>query len=168
MKNVVALLLLTLVVTSDGQPKKKPIDKSVIKTDLPHIGCDVCMKAVSEIYRITNEAREKAPYNNLKEIDIIDTIESICKSDDPKGHWIKLQDIVEEKENGRRYLALEEPGGEAKCARECGMFKIYVCYMYLCVYIYVHKVLFIYIDGFKHILPMMYTHFWKHILRNRI
>jgi hypothetical protein len=137
MKNVVALLLLTLVVISDGQPKKKEIDKSVIKTDLPHIGCDVCMKGVSEIYRITNEARAKAPYNKLKEIDIIDTIESVCKSDNPSGHWIKEQDIVEERENGRRYLALEEPGGEAKCARECGMRQlIYLCAV--CIYVYIH------------------------------
>lgn len=119
MNNILGLLLLIAIVISDG--KKKEIDKSVIKTDLPHIGCDVCMKAVDEIYRITTEARKKAPYNKLDEIVIVETIENVCKADTPSGHWIKINDIVEEKENGRRYLSLEEPGGEAKCGRVCGM-----------------------------------------------
>lgn len=96
------------------------IDKTVLKSDLQHIGCDVCMRSVSVIYDRTEKARSNAPYKKLKEEEIIDVIDKVCAVDTTDGHWMRTLDIEEYRDSGRRYLRLTEPGGFSTCGRECG------------------------------------------------
>lgn len=99
---------------------KYEIDKTVVKTDLPHIGCDVCRLAVAEVYIASEKAREVAPYRKLKEMTIFEIIDKVCAPDGSAGLWTRMYDIVESKEGGRRYLNLVTPGGISTCGRECG------------------------------------------------
>jgi hypothetical protein len=107
----------SFVTTSEG---KYEIDKGVVKSDLAHIGCDVCLQAMSEIYYAAEVAKSKAPYKKLNEMAIFDIIDKICAPDSAGGLWIRTLDITEHKEGGRRYLSLEKPGGMSTCGRECG------------------------------------------------
>lgn len=40
-----------------------------------------------------------------------ETLDSICKSSNPLGEWIKRQDIQKNTNNNENYLYLVEPGG---------------------------------------------------------
>lgn len=111
------ILLITFITISRGIPD---IDKSVIKSDLQHIGCDVCMRSVSLIHDRTEEARSKAPYKKLKEEAIMEVIDNVCDIETENGMWMRMLNIEEYKHNGRRYLRLTEPGGMSTCGRECG------------------------------------------------
>jgi hypothetical protein len=127
MQNVVVVVLATVLLaltvpvaegaTGFGK-KKKPIQE-IHREDLPHIGCSVCKNAVTEVFKIVNERREKAPYKKLDENHIVEVLDNICDPEGTEGSWIRYYDIVEEKENGRRYLELETPGGMGKCKKEC-------------------------------------------------
>ena len=120
--HLVLALALVLAAPSHGAQgfgkKKKPIQE-IHREDLPHIGCSVCKNAVAEVFKIVNERREKAPYKKLDENHIVEVLDNICDPEGTEGSWIRYYDIVEEKENGRRYLELETPGGMGKCKKEC-------------------------------------------------
>lgn len=123
MNLIFALFAVTLVIDRADltvAQKRKELDKTALKNDLPHIGCDVCKRAIEQIYGRTTELRRIAPYNKLEEIQIVDSIEKVCDVETPNGQWVRRLDIGEVKENGRKYLTLTEPGGTAKCGRECG------------------------------------------------
>ena len=111
------ILLFTFISITKGIPD---IDKSVIKSDLQHIGCDVCMRSVSMIHDRTEEARSKAPYKKLKEEAIMEVIDKVCDVETENGIWMRMLNIEEYKYNSRRYLRLTEPGGMSTCGRECG------------------------------------------------
>ena len=110
-------ILGAVVILSEG---KYEIDKTVLKTDLPHIGCDVCRLAVAEVYLASEKAREVAPYRKLKEMTIFEIIDKVCVPDGAAGLWMRTLDIVERRDSGRRYLSLVTPGGISTCGRECG------------------------------------------------
>ena len=115
---IITLFLIgSLITTSEG---KYDIDKGVVKSDLAHIGCDVCLEAMSEIYHAAEVAKSKAPYKKLTEMAIFEIIDKICAPDGAGGLWIRTLDITERREGGRRYLSLEKPGGMSTCGKECG------------------------------------------------
>ena len=114
---LLSCVLGAVVILSEG---KYEIDKTVVKTDLPHIGCDVCRLAVAEVYIASEKARDIAPYRKLKEMTIFEIIDKVCAPDGSAGLWTRMYDIVESKEGGRRYLNLVTPGGISTCGRECG------------------------------------------------
>ena len=116
-----ALLFLVVVSSiTDRSEGAYEIDKTVVKADLAHIGCDVCLKATEQIYSASEVARSKAPYRKLNEMTIFEIIDKVCTPDESGGLWMRAYDIVERKQNGRRYLSLEAPGGMSTCGRECG------------------------------------------------
>ena len=109
---------------------------------IPYIACDVCLKAVNELYRLTVESRDKAFKHRLEEVSIVEHMENICKPDNATaGKWIRRQDIVSESGwtcrwqsqllihvdhhrvclsvPGSHLLRLIEPGGVSKCKEEC-------------------------------------------------
>lgn len=69
--------------------------------------------------RLTDEARESAPYKKIDELKINDIIDGICNADGKQGVWIRKLDVVETSIDGKNYLSLSEPGGVAKCGKEC-------------------------------------------------
>ena len=121
---LVTLTLLLAVACSVCQgatgfgPKKKKIPE-VLRDDLPHIGCSVCNAVVEATYNIIADRREKAPYKKLDELKIVEVLDTVCNPQGPEGKWIRMVDIVEVKQGGRRYLELETPGGMGKCDKEC-------------------------------------------------
>lgn len=116
--SLISLFLIgSFINTSEG---KYEIDKGVVKSDLAHIGCDVCLEAMAQIYYAAEVAKSKAPYKKLNEMAIFDIIDKICAPDSSGGLWIRTLDITEHKEGGRRYLSLEKPGGMSTCGKECG------------------------------------------------
>ena len=96
------------------------VDKTVLKSDLPYIGCDVCMLAMSEIYYVSEAHRRNTTYGKLKEETIIDVIDKVCAARSKDGIWMRTLDIVDYREDGKRYLKLDTPGGLSTCGRECG------------------------------------------------
>lgn len=97
---------------------KKP--KTAQRGDLPGIACDTCTMAMEALFGEVKQLRADAPYNKLEELSIQNAIESICKSDDATGEWIRHVDIVtKEKNDGKSYARLEVPGGISKCETEC-------------------------------------------------
>jgi hypothetical protein len=49
-----------------------------IKEDLQYISCEVCEKAIHEVYWISMLTRERLPYKKLEEIHVVEAIESVC------------------------------------------------------------------------------------------
>ena len=119
MVNFLYLLCVLSAVIQSGQGVEDT-DKTVLKADLPHIGCDVCMKAMTEIHYITEAARRNVTYGKLTEETIIDLIDKVCAARSKDGIWMRTLDIVEYKEDGQKYLKLNAPGGMSTCGRECG------------------------------------------------
>lgn len=114
---LVVYVLGAIMTTSDAAYE---IDKAVVKTDLSHIGCDVCLKATAQVYNAAEAARIKAPYKKLNEMTIFEIIDNVCNPSNSAGLWIRTQDIVEYKDSGRRYLTLDQQQGMSTCGRECG------------------------------------------------
>lgn len=113
MKFINVLLFVIQIVFTLG--KKKEINKTILKEEVPHIGCDVCTRSISEIYSVTNDMRDKAPYEKLEEIEIINTIENVCIAESKSGEWIRKLDISEVKENGRKFLKVRKLSYSTLC-----------------------------------------------------
>lgn len=116
---LIALLAIPSCQGAEGFGQKKKKVPEIMRDDLPHIGCSVCKGAVEEMHTIISDRREKAPYKKLDENQIVEVIDTICDPDGPEGGWIRAVDVVEEKQNGRRFLEFETPGGMGKCKKEC-------------------------------------------------
>lgn len=84
---------------------KKPKETyQVMKDILPYISCDVCQKAMAEIYKLTVEARQNAFKQKLEEVVIVEYLDSLCKPDNKTAQWIRRQDIVEDKGKVNRMI----------------------------------------------------------------
>eukprot|EP00191_Tetraselmis_sp_GSL018_P015891 CAMPEP_0177595942 /NCGR_PEP_ID=MMETSP0419_2-20121207/10687_1 /TAXON_ID=582737 /ORGANISM="Tetraselmis sp., Strain GSL018" /LENGTH=322 /DNA_ID=CAMNT_0019087559 /DNA_START=147 /DNA_END=1112 /DNA_ORIENTATION=+ len=95
-------------------PKKEKILHN--KGDLKFIQCAVCEEVAKVVHRTISDMRkELAPGKKLKEIDIIEKLEKICKPDEDEGLWITRFDLVER----NRQLQLEDQGAYGKCKVEC-------------------------------------------------
>lgn len=97
---------------------KKPVTPA--QRDVKHVACDVCTKAVEELYETASEARKIAPYHKLDEETVQDLIEGLCKAEEKSGEWIRELDIVTKNTEKGDFLELETPGGVSKCKEECG------------------------------------------------
>lgn len=98
---------------------KKKKKAEILPNDLPLIACEVCEKSINELYNQIEDARKKAPYNKLEEIQVLELLDKVCKDNEESGEWIRRLDIVEKKESGKVYLKLTHPGGISKCEQEC-------------------------------------------------
>lgn len=110
---VCALILSTSVVSA----AKKPL--TLGQKDLQPIACDVCTRAVGELYETAAEARKVAAYNKISEETVQDLIEGLCKADVKSGEWIRELDIVTKRTEKGDFLELVAPGGLSKCKEEC-------------------------------------------------
>ena len=116
MHSLLSLISLTFIYTSIAKKKAEP---QPIREEIAHIGCSVCNLAMEEVFVAVSEKRNSAPYRKISEDMISDILDNICQSTKDEGKWIRMYDIVEFKDNNRRYLNLEAPGGVGKCGREC-------------------------------------------------
>ena len=91
----------------------------IIKEDLPSIACEVCERAVTELFKSVQTARESRPKHKLDELDVVELIEAVTNPTNSTGEWMRKIDIVESQEKGKTFLSLEEPGGTVKCTNEC-------------------------------------------------
>lgn len=85
-----------------------------------------------------NSKPSKKNKNKIEELKIIEFLESLCDPTKESGEWLKRLDIVETKNGKKRFLSLDEPGGQtlltyndtreeinnlfigiAKCGNEC-------------------------------------------------
>jgi hypothetical protein len=95
------------------------INPKDVEKDIPYISCQVCKKAVDNLYTSVQTARNEAPYKKLDEGKIQEIIEVICDPDNKGGEWLRKFDIVQQKKKDGTFLVLEEPGGVSKCETEC-------------------------------------------------
>lgn len=106
--------------------------------DLKYIGCEVCHRAIKELYEQTADKRSMAPRNKVSEEAVEELVERICspikknqkemksivntpsETESQPHIWTRKLDIVENTaSDSRKYLALYEPGGISKCGVEC-------------------------------------------------
>lgn len=59
-----------------------------------------------------NSNPRKKNKNKIEELKIIEFLESLCDPTKDGGEWLKRLDIVESKKGKKRYLSLDEPGGQ--------------------------------------------------------
>ena len=124
MKMKAALLCLFYLIFSGAIAGKDTGKKDVQQKDLPLIACDVCERAIAEVYAQVEKARSLSNKNRIEEIEIENAIDAVCKPDDKKSEWIRRLDISEgQKENGKTHLVLTEPGGSiatnVSCVASC-------------------------------------------------
>jgi hypothetical protein len=116
MSPIVSIAYVFIISVSTAFAKKASTSS---QRDLKYISCDVCTKAVEELYETAAEARKVAPYNKIDEESIQDLIEGLCKSDEKSGEWIRELDIVTKNTEKGDFLVLDTPGGMSKCKEEC-------------------------------------------------
>ena len=100
---------------ASAQPGKEDKGK-VLKKDLPHIPCGVCMEVVASAYESVADKRSGAPYQKIDEGQVYEVLDDVCKPKSKMGEWMRGLDIVEGED---RVLRLERPGGVGKCESEC-------------------------------------------------
>jgi len=97
-----------------GMPKKEKILHN--KADLKYIGCAVCEEVAKTVHRTVSDMRKALPEGRkLKEIDIIEKLESVCHPEEEAGQWTSHFDLVSE--DG--LLKLKDMGARGKCKAEC-------------------------------------------------
>lgn len=120
MRNRILLFILSFFCLQKNAVNCKEKKKaSPVNSDLPYIACSVCERLAKELYQQIEQLRADAPYKKLEEIQVIETLDGVCKEDEKPGEWIRRQDVVEHLENGKARLELAEPGGVSKCGSEC-------------------------------------------------
>jgi len=85
--------------------------------DVPYVSCEVCKRAVAEVYRIVEESRKVAPYGKLGEEEMMEVTENICNPETDEGTWIQMEDLSQSKAGMSIKLITQDMIGE--CRREC-------------------------------------------------
>jgi hypothetical protein len=111
------MLVFTLILTSLSHIES--FGKDADKLDLPYIACDVCQRALENLFDSVEKTRNEAPYKKIGEETIQDLILASCSPDDIGGEWIRKVDIVNTKKETGTFLDLQTPGGVSKCGAEC-------------------------------------------------
>lgn len=118
MKFIITIVLVCILYIHIINAKKEEKVYPILKADLPFISCDVCTKAINNIWNLVNYAKRNI--KKFEEIIIVDSIENTCNPKNlTSGKWIRLQDIAEEKTSGGKYLRLIETDGQSVCEEEC-------------------------------------------------
>jgi hypothetical protein len=88
-----------------------PIAEASIKTDIKFVACDVCKRAMDQLYHASQGAGEEA---------ILDLAANVCDPAKDEGEWLKKIDIRQR----TRYLELhDQDGAAARCGNECQTLK---------------------------------------------
>lgn len=125
--NFLALLLVTACfILLSASAKKKEFKPA--KDELPHIACDVCRRATSNLVDALDDMRDNAPYKKIDEMQIADTIDGICNPEQEVGYWIRKLDIVSVEKKGDTFLNIEEPGGIRQYNLNCGLLFVSLCF----------------------------------------
>ena len=109
-QNFLAIFFIAICfIVFSANAKKK--EYKPVKDELPHIACDVCRRAVSNLVDAVDDMRDHAPYKKIDEMQIAEIIDDICNPEEEIGYWIRKLDIVSVQKKGDTFLNMEEPGG---------------------------------------------------------
>lgn len=98
----------------------KKVKPMAVKSELPHIACQVCERLSTQIYDGLVELKAATkPNRRISESAIEAMLQGACDPEKKTGYWIRKLDIIEGKEGKNVYLSLTEPGGMTKCKNEC-------------------------------------------------
>mmetsp|Transcript_41072 Transcript_41072/g.87475 ORF Transcript_41072/g.87475 Transcript_41072/m.87475 type:complete len:249 (+) Transcript_41072:63-809(+) len=116
-------LVLGLLCAVDGQIPPDMQEAAVGKKkarlakEEPYVRCDVCKVAVDRMWSQVEEKAKGVHRSKLGEIEIGETLETVCDPDDDAGEWMSSYDIVQAEISGPLTLVKQDSAGE--CFREC-------------------------------------------------
>lgn len=112
------IFLLILLLSIFGLILSQSYDQDEIKS----LKCDVCLNLVDNFIKLSDDARENAPYKKLSELQVVEIIEDICENTSKYGKWIREFIVTPTQgDDNKTYLTIEKQPSLSRCKKDCNV-----------------------------------------------